>query len=302
MNYYHAIKDEFVNNIITKKVNNYNINKSDLSTYYNVGKLLVEAQGGEERAKYGNKLIKEYSNKLTKELGKGYSETNLKYMRQFYLVGISPHFADQLPWGIIRELLFLEEKQRNYYIKIFLSKKMSRNDLRKLIKSKEYERLPNDTKLKIDNKEEISLPDTIKNPILIKNLYNLDMENISEKALQKLIVTNIYSFLKELGDGYTFVGNEYKIKIGNNYNYIDLLLFNIKYNCYVVVELKVREFRKEDIGQIKLYMIYIDEEVKEEFNNNTQGIIICKENDELILKYIKEDNIIIRSFKLECVL
>ena len=89
MNYYEQIKTQFINKEITKKVNEYNTNKSDLSTYYNVGKLIVEAQGGEERAKYGNKLIKEYSNRLTEELGKGYSESNLKRMRQFYLIIIT---------------------------------------------------------------------------------------------------------------------------------------------------------------------------------------------------------------------
>ena len=135
MNYYEQIKTQFINKEITKKVNEYNTNKSDLSTYYNVGKLIVEAQGGEERAKYGNKLIKEYSNRLTEELGKGYSESNLKRMRQFYLIiekGVA--LQHQLSWNHYIALLSLKSiDEINYYISI--SNRITYRELRNVIEN-----------------------------------------------------------------------------------------------------------------------------------------------------------------------
>ena len=127
---------------------------------------------------------------------------------------------------------------------------MSKRQLRERIRNKEYQRLDDNTKLKLINKEETKINDFVKNPIVIHNKYNLDKERISEKVLQNLILEDIPSFLEELGTGYSFIKNEYKIKLGEKYNYIDLLLFNIKYNCYVVVELKVTELKKEHIGKI----------------------------------------------------
>ena len=105
MNYYKQIKEELINNEIYKKAKDYSKNKSDLSTYYNVGKLIVEAQGGEKRAKYGDGLIKEYSERLTKEIGNGYRISNLKNMRQFYLLTKSQTVSDQLSWSHYVELL-----------------------------------------------------------------------------------------------------------------------------------------------------------------------------------------------------
>ena len=133
------------------------------------------------------------------------------------------------------------------------------------------------------------MEDLIKNPILIKNTYNY--EEISEKVLQRLILEDIPSFLDELGSGFTFIKNEYKIKLGDRYNYIDLLLFNIKYNCYVVVELKITELRKEHIGQINLYMNYIDKNVKNIYQDKTIGIIICKRDNKFVMEYCSDDRI-----------
>ena len=126
-------------------------------------------------------------------------------------------------------------------------KNLSVRQLRERIKNKEYERLDGITREKLIAKEETTLADLIKNPIVIKNSNNREI--ISEKVLQQLILEDIPSFLKELGDGFTFVENEYKIKIGNTYNYIDLLLYNIKFNCYVVVELKVTELKKNILAK-----------------------------------------------------
>ena len=116
--------------------------------------------------------------------------------------------------------------------------------------------------------------------------------------LQNLILEGIPSFLDELGNGFTFIRNEYKIKLGNRYNYIDLLLYNINFNCYVVVELKVTELKKEHIGQIETYMNYVDKNIKNINQNPTIGIIICKENNVFIMKYITNNNIFEKEYSL----
>ena len=256
MNYYDEIKNELINNEITKRVKDYSKNRSDLTTYYNAGKLLSEA--GKH---YGEGIIKEYSKRLTNELGKGYSISNLKRMRQFYFVlekGVAmPH---QLSWSHILSILPIDDVDKiNYYIKIAEEQNLSYRNLRLKIKNKEYERLDESTKEKLKEKEELKLPDLVKNPIQIKNTSGNN--EISEKVLQKLILEDIPYFLDELGNGFTFVRNEYKIKIGDRYNYIDLL-FNYEFNCFVVVELKVSELKKEHIGQIEFYMNYIDKNLK----------------------------------------
>ncbi len=132
----------------------------------------------------------------------------------------------------------------------------------------------------------------IKNPIVIKN--NTNKEIISEKILQRIILEDIPAFLK--GMGFTFVENEYKIKIGNYYNYIDLLLYNIEFNCYVVVELKVTELKKEHIGQIEVYMNYIDKHLKKITQDKTIGIIICKKNNKFIMEYCSDSRILAREY------
>jgi len=293
MNYYNEIKNELINNEINKKVKNYSINKSDLTTYYKVGKILNDA--GKH---YGDGIIKEYSLKLTKELGKGYGISNLKRMRQFYYIiekGVAmPH---QLSWSHILSLLPLNNIQQiTYYINITERQNLSYRELREKIKSKEYERLPEDTKNKLITKQETNVEDLIKNPICIKN--SLNYNEISEKVLQRLILEDIPAFLEELGNGFTFIKNEYKIKIGNRYNYLDLLLFNINYNCYVVVELKITELKKEHIGQIKVYMNYIDNHLKQINHNNTIGIIICKKDNKFIMEYCSDERIFNREYIL----
>ena len=136
----------------------------------------------------------------------------------------------------------------------------------------------------------------MKNPIIIKNSDHYEV--ISEKVLQKLILEDIPSFLKELGTGFTFIENEYKIKLGNKYNYIDLFLYNIKFKCYVVIELKITELKKEHIGQIEIYMNYIDKNIKTIEENKTVGIIIVKKNDKYIMEYCSDDRIVAKEYEL----
>lgn len=293
MNYYNEIKNELVNNEINRKVKNYSINKSDLNAYYNVGRMLSEAGNH-----YGEGIIEEYSKRLTYELGKGYSKRNLWLMLKFYELNEKVQtLSAQLSWSHYCELLSFENTDKiNYYIELVKNNNLSVRQLRERIKSNEYERLPESTKNKSVEKKDSDIVDFIKNPILIKNNNKYDI--FSEKVLQKLILEDIENFLEELGIGFTFIKSEYPIKLGNRYNYIDLLLYNIKYRCYVVVELKITELKKEHTGQIMTYMNYIDKNIKTIEEDNTVGIIICKQDNEYVIKYCSDNRIIAREYEL----
>ena len=293
MNYYEEIKTELINNEITKKVKDYSKNRSDLNTYYNVGKLLSEA--GKH---YGEGIIKKYSKRLTNEFGTKFGITLLKRIRQFYIViKKGATMSHQLSWSHYCELLPVNSIDKiNYYIKITKEQNLSIRELRAKIKNNEYERLDESTKEKLKEKEELKVPDLVKNPIQIRN--TIDYNEISEKVLQKLILEDIPSFLKELGSGFSFIDNEYKIKMGDRYNYINLLLFNYQFNCFVVVELKVTELKKEHIGQIEFYMNYIDKNLKNINQNKTIGIIICKKENRYVIEYCSDERILAREYKL----
>lgn len=293
MNYYNEIRECLLNNEVNKKVKNYVVNKSDLNTYYKVGKMLSEAGKC-----YGEGIIKNYALRLTRELGKGYTTTNLKYFRQFYIFAKGHTLCDKLNWSHYRTLLSLNDNNEiNYYVNITISKNLSVRQLRERIKAKEYERLSEETKLKLkENKENLEVKDFVKDPIIIKS--KKIHENISEKVLQKLILENISAFLEELGTGFSFIKSEYPLRLGNKYNYIDLLLFNIEYNCYVVVELKVTELKKEHIGQIQIYMNYIDKNLKKINQDKTIGIIIVRKNNKFVMEYCSDERILTREYEL----
>lgn len=292
MNYYNEIKRQIINNEITKKVKDYSKNRSDLQTYYNVGKILSEA--GKH---YGEGIVKEYSKKLTQELGKKYSYRSLSYMIKYYQFQKMQSLTANLSWGHWIELLSIKDIEKiKYYICQCEILKFTTRQLREKIKSQEYERLPKDTRNKIIQKDKFKAQDFVKNPILIKNSYNYN--EISEKVLKQLILEDIDNFLLELGNNFSYIGNEYKIKIGYSYNYMDLLLYNIEFNCYVVVELKVTELKKEYIGQIQIYMNYIDNNLRKVTQDKTIGIIICKKDNKFIMEYCSDNRILSREYEL----
>ena len=301
MNYYNEIKNILIDNAIGRKVREYKSNQKDLESYYNVGKLLVEAQGGEERAKYGNGLIKEYSKRLTSELGKGYSIQNLKNMRRFYLVvekrqSLIVQFKSlNISWTFIIKLLKLNDvNELLYYINCINKMNLTTRELDSKLKSKEYERLDSKIKEKLVKQEEVSVKDKIPDPIVLEGLEY--KEKLTEKIVQKWIDENPASFCEALGEGYTYVKSQYKIKIGSNYNYIDILLFNYISNSFVVVEIKVTELKKEHIGQIETYMNYVDANFKKEFHNKTTGVLLVRENNKWLIKYINNNDIVVREF------
>ena len=301
MNYYNEIKSILVDNAIGRKVREYKSNQKDLESYYNVGKLLVEAQGGEERAKYGDGLIKEYSKRLTTELGKGYSTRMLKRMRLFYLLiqkgtPLAAQFKNiNMTWSNVCEIMQLKNSEKmKYYLELSNKLCLTKRELREKIKSKEYERLDSKIKEKLMKQEEISVSDKIPDPIVLEGLEY--REKLTEKVVQKWIDENPASFCKSLGEGYSYIESQYKIKIGSNYNYIDVLLFNVINMNYVVVEIKVTELKKEHIGQIETYMNYVDANLKKEFHNKTTGILLVRENNKWLIKYINNNGIIVRNY------
>ena len=232
MNYYNEIKKELLDNEINKKVKDYSNNKYEIEKYYNVGKLLLEAGNN-----YGEGIIKEYSIKLTKDIGKKYSVRYLFDIRKLYLFAKVHPLGAQLTMSHYRLLFPLtDDNEINYYIDQVAKRNLSKRQLEEIIKYNEYKRLPEDTKNKLNTKQETNIIGFVKNPIIIKNSNNYEI--ISEKILQKLILEDIESFMRELGNSFCFIGSEYKIKIGDSYHKMDLLLFNIKYNSYVVSEVE----------------------------------------------------------------
>ena len=295
-NYLENIRSYIISEQARTIVRDYSANKSKLETYYKIGKELAEA--GKH---YGEGIIKKYSVDLKNEFGKSYGFTNLNYMRQFYnFVLTFPNFqpvVGNLTWTHILILLPLKNLDEiKFYINLAIRDNLSKRALADRIKLNEYGRLTPETKLKLKEEKEINQSEMVPSTIVIPS--DKLKKELTEKVLEELVIKNISIVMKQLGEGYSFIESQYKINVGNKKNYIDLLLFNIKFNNYVVIELKAREFRKEDIGQIKLYMNYIDKEVKNITQNKTMGIIITKEVNEFVIRYIKEDNIAISTFDI----
>ena len=295
MNYYEEIKNKIINNEIYCKVKDYSKERNTVSTYFEIVRLLTEAGG-----KYGDNIIEEYSKKLVVEVGKKYNIKTLYKMKQLYKVFSDEKVAPlvrQLSWSNCLQLLPIKNYDKiNYYANQCIKYNLSKRQLEEKIKSKEYERLSESAKAKFVANEEPLLPDLVKNPILIKNTNKYT--EISEKVLQQFILEDIKNFMQELGSGFSFVSNEYPRKLGDKYNYIDLLLYNYKYKCFVVIELKITKLKKEHTGQIQNYMNYIDKNIKEIDDNNTVGIIICKKDDHFVIDYCSDKRIISREFEL----
>ncbi len=295
MNYYDEIKEKLLKNEIYAKVKDYSKERNKVLTYYEVGKLLSEA--GKE---YNNDIIGQYAEKLVNEVGKKYNVRTLRRFRQFYNIFSNENWSTlstNLTWSHYVELLPLKDINKiSYYIKICNQRNLDVRSLRNAIKSNEYERLSEETKNKLVTNEELKLPDLVPDSLLFKREFNI--EQLTEYALKQSILNNLDNFLTQLGNGFSYIGNEYKMKVGNNYNYIDLLLYNFKYKCFVVIELKVTELKKEHIGKIQVYMNYIDKNVKDISDDKTIGIIICARNNKYVIEYCSDERIFAREFKI----
>ena len=295
------MKDNYLENIRTEIINgnakviakNYQINNVKLTMNYNIGRELVEA--GKH---YGEGIVKKYASILTKEFGSGYKEKDLYKMQQFYLLiqKVAP-LERQLTWSHYKLLLPLKNVEEiKYYIHITKRDNLSKRALAERIKSNEYGRLSTGAKEKLLNREELSLVQSVPSPIMLAP--NKSYEVYTEKILQEIIYENLDSFMKQLGGGYFYVGREYKLNIGDKKNYIDYLFYNVVDSRYCVVEIKSREYKKSDYGQIKTYMNYIDEHLKNITQNNTIGIIITKSVNKFEAHYVKDNQVTIVEFKI----
>ena len=292
-NYLESIKSEIINGNAKVAAKNYQINNVKLTMNYNIGKELAEA--GKH---YGEGIVKKYAKELTEEFGKGYTYSELNRMIKYYVMvqKLGP-LAPILTWSHYLKLLVLNDiNEIKYYINITKRDNLSKRALAERIKSDEYGRLSTEAKEKILNKEELSLIQSVPSPIVL--VPNKSYEVYTEKILQEIIYENLDSFMKQLGGGYFYVGREYKLNIGDKKNYIDYLLYNYKMNCFCVIEIKAREYRKTDYGQIKTYMNYIDEHLKNITQNNTIGIIITKSVDKFEAHYVKDNQVTIVEFKI----
>ena len=295
MNYYKQVESLIKNNEINKKVRALQDNSETLYTYWNVGKLIVEAQGGEKRAKYGDGLIKEWGCKLSLKYGRNYDKSNLSKMRKFYTIfPIVDTLCPQLNWSHYRSLLSIKNpNERNYYINRVILDNLSVRDLKREIKNKSFDRLSYADKENIeiisDTNTTLSIDNMIKDPIILKS--NIDPNEINEKAIHKYIISLLEDKFLELGTGFALVGHEYKIVINNNTYHIDLLFFNTELNSYIVVEVKTRALKPQDIGQLGFYVGCVENNIKKNYHNKTIGILIVKKKNKYVIEYTTSPDI-----------
>ena len=303
MNYLKNIEELIVENEARKKANALRDNSSTLLTYWNIGKLIVEAQGGVKRAKYGDNLISEWGRKLIEKYGKGYNKSNLSRARTFYLYfPIVAAVRQQLTWTHYRLILPLKnENERNYYINLVILNNLSSRELQREIKNKAFDRLSYADKEHIEiisdtNNTTLSIKDMIKDPIILKSDNTIN--KIDEQAIHKYIISLLEDKFLELGTGFALIGHEYKIHMDNKTYKIDLLFFNYLINAFVVVEVKIRELQHYDISQLEFYVNYVDKNIKRNVHNKTIGILIVKKKNKFVIEYTTSDDILITTYAL----
>ncbi len=284
------------------------VNTTMLFTYWNIGKMIVEEQGGSSKAKYGDKLISELSKQMTFDFGKGFDERNLRKIRQFFLMyPIWDSVRPELSWTHYRTLMRIEEQEiRDFYMEEAIKSNWSVRQLERQISTCAYSRV-------IANKQNIvDIIDNTLNEIVkyepntvIKDPYMLEflgLDNnveILEKDLEEALINHLQKFLLELGRGFCFVARQKRITFDNEHYFIDLVFYNAILKCYIVIDLKTTKLSHESLGQIDLYRNYYDEEVKMPDDNPTIGLLLVTEQDKLVAKYssiYKDQNIFVSKY------
>lgn len=266
-----------------------------VQAYWSIGKLIVEEeQKGEARAEYGKGLITELSMKLSTEYGKGFTTTNLKYMRQFYsLFGKSHALSDQLSWTHYRLLLKVEkDAARGFYLREAIESNWSTRTLDRQIGNLYYDRMlmskdKAPVKQEATEKQELfEAKDIIKDPYVLGFLELEDNPHFRESELEQAIIDKLQDFLLELGKGFAFVDRQYKLTAGpENHFYADLVFYNYILKCFLVIDLKTRPLSHKDIGQMDMYVRYFEDKVRQENDNPTIGLILCTEKHSTVVKY-----------------
>lgn len=274
------------------------VNTAMVQAYWHIGKLIVDAQGGEERATYGDDLIKRISERLTKEFGKGFTATNLRYMRLFYLsFPIYHSLSDKLSWTHYRILTKVSNpKARKYYAEEAANGGWSVRQLERQIATQYYERLlashRDDAEVKeIINKNLPVKPDKfdplklVHDPFVLEFLDMKEDPALQEKELESAILTHIEDFLLELGRGFAFVGRQKRFTLDGDHFYPDLVFYNIHARCYVIIDLKMTKASYADVGQMQLYVNYFNKDICTPDDNPTVGIILCTEKNDTVIEY-----------------
>lgn len=279
-----------------------NVNSTMTKTYFLIGKRIVEEeQDGNKRAEYGKKLMKTLSEKLTKEFGRGFSQRNLEQMRTFYLrYSISQTVSAEfkLSWSHYLILMRIEDiNARNFYEIEAFENNWSLRELKRQVNSSLYERL-----VLSKDKEKVKelavkgqiiekAQDIIKDPYILEFLGLDEKSDYSENKLETEIINKLEMFLLELGKGFTFVGRQVRFTFDERHFRVDLVFYNRLLKCFVLIDLKIGEVTHQDLGQMQMYVNYYDRYVKLPDENDTIGIIICKDkNDTLVKLTLPKDN------------
>ena len=277
------------------------INTTMVETYFEIGKMIVEEeQQGEERAKYGNQLITELSKKLSSDFGKGFSSTNIKQMRSFYIFySKSQTVSDQfkLSWSHYLFLMRMDdENERNFYEIESIKSNWSFRELKRQFNSALYTRLA----LSRDKKQINELTrqglvlekpkDAIKDPYILEFIGLPEQNSYSESELEQELIDKLELFLLELGTGFTFVARQKRITIDEKHFKIDLVFFNRILKCFVLIDLKIGELKHKDIGQMQMYVNYYDRKIKLQEENNTIGLILCQDKSQAVVEYTLPEN------------
>ncbi len=275
------------------------VNTEMLHLYWNIGKIIMDIQQGDERASYGDNILEKLSEKLTAEFGKGYSKRNLERMRKFYVYfPIATTVSSQLSWSHYLEIIKIEEEpKRNFYIKETINSSWSVRELQRQIGSLLYERLTLSTnkdkilELASKGQELKTSKDLVKDPFVLEFLDIKENTDYLESDLEKNILEHLKEFLLELGKGFTFVGSQVRLTLEEDHFYPDLVLYNRLLKCFVIIDLKVGKVSHSDIGQMQMYVNYYDRTIKSEDENPTVGILLSTLKNKTVVKYtLPEDN------------
>lgn len=274
------------------------VNTAMVKAYWSVGKLIVDAQGGEHKAAYGDNLLNVLSVRLTTEFGKGFDASNLRRMRQFYLsFPICDTVCHKLSWSHIRHLIKVSNsKAREYYAEEAAKGCWSVRELERQIATQHYERLLSTYCDKAETQALLkanlpSKPDRYDPMALVHDPFILEFLDVKpdfalqESELENAIISHLEQFMLELGRGFAFIGRQKRITIDGQHFYPDLVFYNIPARCYVVIDLKMHSVDYSDIGQMQLYVNYYNMDVCTDTDNQTVGIILCSEKNDSVVKY-----------------
>ena len=270
------------------------VNFEMVQAYWNIGRIVVEEeQKGKERAEYGSYLIETLSERLTKEYGKGFTKSNLKYMRQFYQTFEKSHaLRGELSWTHYRLLLKVENKSAlEFYIEETIRGNWSTRQLERQINSLYYDRtlMSRDKKGMIMDgralQDKMQPEDIIKDPYVLEFLDVRENEKLAERELESALIEKLQHFLLELGTGFSFIRRQYRITADTDHFFIDLVFYNYILKFFLLIDLKIDKLSHQDIGQMDFYVRFFEENVKQPGDNPTIGLILCTEKNKTIVKY-----------------